>query len=305
MTTVSTSNPPASTPSNTEVTVVKAHRGWVAVNFAEVWRYRELLFFLALRDIKVRYKQTVLGAAWAMLQPLMVMVVFSVLFGLLMDRKPTIAGIPYGISTFCALVPWQLFAASLSQAGNSLVNNRHLITKVYFPRLLTPSAPVLAAGVDFVIAFGVLILMIAGYHFFDSSYQFQFSWGLLLLPVFTLTAAMTALGAALWLSALNALYRDFRYTITFLVQLWMYATPVVYTAGSIHEKLNPKHADLIMTIYSVNPMVGVVEGFRWAMLGTDAPQPGIFVVSFCVMAFTLWSGMYYFKRMERHFADLV
>lgn len=278
------------------VTVIEPHKGWVPVNLRELWRYRELLGFLALRDIKVRYKQAALGVAWAVLQPLMTMVVFNVLFGLLMGRggRPTLEGVPYAVSTYCALVPWQLFATSLLQSGNSLVANRNLITKVYFPRLIAPMAPILAALVDFGIAFTVLLGMMLWYGIVPGLQ-------VLALPLLVVLAVATALSVSLWLSALNAMYRDVKYVLPFLAQLWMYVTPVVYTTDSVMKG----QPEWVQVVYGLNPMAGVVEGFRWALLGRGGP-PGLVVLGSAVgVVVLLVSGMYFFRRMERTFADIV
>lgn len=282
---------------------IQPTRGWVALSLKELWAYRELLFFLAWRDIQVRYKQTVLGFAWAVLVPLLTMLVFNVLFGLLMgkDNKPTVTGVPYAISTFCALVPWQLFASAIGQSSNSIVSSRNLITKVYFPRLIIPLAPVLASLVDFVIAFGMLVLMIAGYSVF-TDYTFHFSWALLTLPLFVLLAMATAVALSLWLSALNAIYRDVRYAVPFLVQMLMFLSPVIYTTQSIMGRQGVP--DWVRVVYGLNPLAGVMEGFRWALLGrTDAPGL-ILIPSITVVVLLLVGGMFYFRRMERTFADL-
>jgi len=284
------------------LTVLRPQRRWIPIELAELWRYRELLWLLARRDVSVRYKQTLLGASWAVIQPLTTMVVFSVLFGLLLGRegKPTVAGVPYALSTYCALVPWNFFASGLTQAGNSLVQNRNLVTRVYFPRLIAPMAPLIAALVDFAIAFAVLLGMIAVYHA-ATDYAFHLSWALLALPLFTAMVATTALAAGLWLSAMNAVYRDVRHAMPFLIQLWMYLSPVVYTAESVIGKL-PEWA---RPIYALNPLVGVVEGFRWALLGGPAPSPTILFGSAVLVLALLVSGLFYFRRMEQIFADVI
>ena len=261
---------------------------WISIDFKELWHYRELLYFLTWRDVKVRYKQTVLGAAWAILQPLSMMVVFSIFFGKL--AKIPSDGIPYPLFTFCALIPWQLFAHSLSESSNSLVGNQHLITKIYFPRLVIPISAVLAGLVDFLIAFGILLgLMLY--------YGVSPGWAIVTLPGFVLLTIITALGAGLWLSALNVKYRDVRYTITFLVQFWLFATPVAYSSNLIPEKWR--------MVYGLNPMAGVVEGFRWALLGNSAPSGRMLWVSIGVVTLVLIGGLYYFRRMEQEFADIV
>jgi lipopolysaccharide transport system permease protein len=276
--------------------VICARSGWVPVDLAELWRYRELIGFLALRDVKVRYKQSLLGAAWAVLQPLLTMVVFSVLFGLLLGPagKPTVEGIPYAVSTYCALVPWQLFARAFSASGDSVVANQRLITKVYFPRLVAPIAPILAALVDFALAFAMLLLLMAFHGVAPGA-------ALLALPLFVALALSTALAASLWLAGLNAIYRDVRHTLPFLVQLWMFVTPVVYTTASVMSG----QPGWVRVVYGLNPMAGVVEGFRWALLGGAAPPWAVVGSSVVVVAALLVSGLFYFRRMERTFADLV
>jgi len=278
------------------------HAGWVKLNLPELWAYRELLFFLAWRDVKVRYKQTLLGASWAVLVPLLTMVVFNVLFGLLMgqNNKPTPAGVPYAISTFAALVPWQLFASAMGGSGNSVVANRNMITKVYFPRLIAPLAPILSSLVDFVIAFGVLVLLIIVYVATDR-YEFVFSWRLLVVPFFVFLAILTALSLSLWLSAANALFRDVKYIIPFVTQMLMYVSPVIYSADSIITDSTPRWFAIA---YSLNPMVGVLEGFRWALLGGGMISVPLVATSTVGVLLLLFGGAMYFRRMERRFADL-
>jgi lipopolysaccharide transport system permease protein len=268
----------------------------VPIDLPELWRYRELIGFLALRDLKARYKQSLLGAAWAVLQPLVTMVVFTLLFGLLLgqDGMPTLQGVPYAVSTYCALVPWQLFAAALTTSGDSLVSNQHLITKVYFPRLVTPIAPILAALVDFALAFAVLLGMMLWFGIAPG-------WGALALPLLAMLAVATALAVSLWLSALNALYRDVRHALPFLAQTWMFATPVVYTAESVLSA----QPDWVRFVYGLNPMTGVVEGFRWALLAGANPPWESLLSSAIVVGVLLVSGAYFFRRMERTFADVV
>jgi lipopolysaccharide transport system permease protein len=265
----------------------QARPGWVAINFAELWQYRELLFFQALRDIKVRYKQTALGAAWAILQPVLTMVVFSIFFGKLAGIPSD--GVPYPIFAFTALLPWQLFAYALTHSSNSLVESANVLTKVYFPRLILPLASVLAGLVDFVIAFAVLIAMMLYYDVVPG-------WGVITLPLFTLLALAAALAVGLWLSALNVKYRDVRYTIPFLSQFWLFITPVAYSSSLVPEKWQ--------AIYGVNPMAGVVDGFRWALLG-KTPPGSMLIVSVTVTVLLLVGGLFYFRRMEKNFADIV
>ncbi len=266
---------------------IEPSHGWRVLNLRELWEYRELLYFLTWRDIKVRYKQTVLGAAWAIIQPFFTMVVFSLFFGRL-ARVPS-DGLPYPIFSYAALLPWNYFAHSLSGAGDSLVASANLIRKVYFPRLVIPLAGVLSGLVDFAIAFVVLLGMMAYFGVRPTA-------GILLLPLFLLLALITALGVGLWLSALNVRYRDVRYTIPFLTQFWMFATPVAYPSSLLSEPWR--------TLYGLNPMVGVVEGFRWALLGTQPPS-AMMAISALVSLLILVSGAFYFRRMERTFADVV
>ena len=257
---------------------------------AELWHHRELLWILAWRDIKVRYKQTFLGAAWAILQPLATMIVFYVLFGL-MGNRPASGAVPYAVSTFAALVVWQLFATSLTSASDSLVLNQALIKKVYFPRLIIPLAPVVAGLVDFAVAFALLLAMML-------VLGVGLSWSVFALPLLVLFAVLTAMAAGMWLSALSAMYRDFRYTIPFLAQIWLFVTPVVYeTASVVPERWRP--------FYFLNPMAGVVEGFRWALFGTTELYGWSIAVSAIAVLFLLVSGMYFFNNLQRTLADWV
>ncbi len=268
--------------------VVKPSRGWVALGLKDIWEYRELLYFLTWRDIKVRYKQTALGALWAIIQPFMTMVVFSIFFGKL--AKIPSDGIPYPLFTFAALVPWTFFSNGLSQSSNSLVGSANLITKVYFPRLIIPVSSVFSGFIDFSIAFIVFLGMVIYYGAFPTI-------AVLLLPLFLLLGLTTALGVGLWLSALNVRFRDIRYVIPFLTQFWLFATPIAYPSSLLSEPWR--------TIYGINPMVGVVEGFRWAILRTDtAPGPMIFVSALASLALLI-SGVFYFKRVEKFFADII
>lgn len=263
--------------------------GWVSLKLHELWEYRELLYFLVWRDVKVRYKQTVLGIAWAIIQPFFTMVVFSVFFGKLANVPSD--GIPYPIFSYSALVPWSFFANGLSQASNSLVSGANLIRKVYFPRLAMPIATVLSGTVDFILAFLMLLGMMLAYGIVPTVNVF---W----LPLFLLLALVTSLGASLWLSAMNVQFRDVRYTVPFITQFWMFATPIAYSSSLIE---NP----WVRTLYGINPMVGVVEGFRWALLGTNtAPGPVIIASSLAALAL-LVGGAFYFRRMEKTFADVV
>jgi lipopolysaccharide transport system permease protein len=260
----------------------------VAIDFGELWRYRELLVFQAIRDIKVRYKQTVLGVAWAVLQPVMTMVVFSIFFGKL-AKVPT-DGIPYPLFAFCALLPWQLFAYALTYSSNSLVDNANVLKKVYFPRLILPFSAVISGLVDFAIAFVVLVGMMAYYGMFPG-------WSVVALPLFIMLALAAALSVGLWLSALNVKYRDIRYTIPFLAQLWLFASPVAYSSSMVPEKWQ--------ALYGINPMVGVVEGFRWVLLDKSAPPGPMLIVSVVTTAVLLVGGLFYFRRMEKSFADII
>lgn len=268
--------------------VIRPTKGWVPLNLRDLWVYRELLYFLVWRDIKVRYKQTALGAAWAVLQPFLTMVVFSIFFGRLAGVPSD--GVPYPIFAYTALLPWQLFAHALTESGNSLVSNQQLITKVYFPRLVIPLSAVLAGLVDFGIAFIVLMAMMFFYGIFPTL-------AVLTLPFFLLLAIATALSVGLWLSALNVEYRDVRYTLPFLTQFWMFATPIAYPSSLVPE---PWRA-----WYGLNPMVGVVEGFRWALLGQTGSVGPVVIVSCLVVVVLLVGGLVYFRRMEKTFADVV
>jgi lipopolysaccharide transport system permease protein len=292
---------PASKQGGTVVRI-RPSKGWTALDLRSLWDYRELMFFLAWRDIKVRYKQTYLGAAWAILVPVLTMVVFNVLFGLIMGHgnKPAPAGVPYEISTFAAIVPWQLFANAITQSSTSLVTNRNMITKVYFPRLIAPIAPVLAALVDFAIAFGVLVAMVAVYALIGA-FDFEFSWRLLALPPLVLLTALIALALSMWLSAANAIYRDVKYILPFLVQTLMFVSPVVYSVDSIFDASTPQW---LVSLYCLNPLVLVLEGFRWALFGAGMVTVPMIVTSAASVLVLFIGGAYYFRRMERLFADL-
>lgn len=274
--------------SNITLTVIKPKKGWQMLNLKELIKYRELLFFLAWRDIKVRYKQTLLGVAWAIIQPFFTMVVFSLFFGRL--AKIPSDGIPYPIFSYAALVPWTFFANGLNQASNSLVGSANLIKKVYFPRLAIPIATVLSGVVDFMLSFILLIGMMIYFGFFPTLNVF---W----LPLFLLLALTTSLGVSLWLSALNVEFRDVRYTIPFLTQFWLFSTPIAYPSSLLSEPWK--------TIYGINPMVGVVDGFRWALLGTNTPPGLAIVVSTLAALLLLVSGAFYFRRMEKNFSDVI
>jgi lipopolysaccharide transport system permease protein len=263
-------------------------KGWVPLKLKDLWEYRELLYFLVWRDIKVRYKQTALGATWAIIQPFFTMVVFAIFFGYL--AKVPSDGIPYPLFSFAALVPWTFFANGLSQSSNSLVGSGTLITKVYFPRLIIPLASVFSGIIDFLLAFIVLLGMLVYYGLVPTI-------NILWLPLFLLLALTTSLGVGLWLSALNVEYRDVRYIVPFITQFWMLATPIGYPSSLLHQPWR--------TLYGLNPMVGVVEGFRWALLGTNTAPGPIIAVSSAAALIILITGAFYFRRMEKTFADLV
>jgi lipopolysaccharide transport system permease protein len=268
--------------------VIEPPRRWEAIQLGELWAYRELLYFLTWRDVKVRYKQTAIGAAWAVLQPLLTMVVLAVIFGAFI-RVPT-DGLPYPFFAYAALLPWNFFASSLSRASGSLVNDASLISKVYFPRLLLPVSAVLSMTIDFGIAFIILLGMMAWYGIVPGV-------AVLTLPFFLLLAFITALGCGLWLSALNVRYRDIAYITPFLIQVWLFITPVAYPSSIIPERWR--------ALYGLNPMTGVVEGFRWALLNTaKAPQTTI-LVSTGVVALLFIGGIFWFRRLEQGFADVV
>ena len=262
--------------------------GWVPLRLGELVDYHELLFFFVWRDVKVRYKQTVLGAGWAIIQPLLTMVVFTVFFGRLAGIPSD--NLPYPIFAYAALVPWTFFGNALTQSADSLAGSANLLRKVYFPRLAIPIASVLSGIVDFTIAFGVLLLMMAFYGIFPTV-------NILWLPLFLALALVTALGTGLWLSALNVEYRDVRYVVPFVIQFWMLATPIAYPSSLIGEPWR--------TVYGINPMAAVVEGFRWALLGTNVAPGAMVWVASCVAMILLIGGAYYFRRMERTFADFV
>jgi lipopolysaccharide transport system permease protein len=272
------------------VTVIEPTKGRILPRIRAVWAYRELLYFFVWRDIKVRYKQTLLGVAWAILQPLLAMVVFTVFFGRLAGIDQETGGVPYPVFVYAALLPWTYFANSLSECASSLVGAQHLVTRIYFPRLLLPLSGTLSGLVDLAIAFFVLIGM-------NVWYGIELTWGLAFLPVFVLLAMLTALGVGLWLAALNVKYRDVQYTLPFLTQLWLFITPVAYPVSIVPEG--------VRWLYGLNPMVGVVEGFRWALTGTTTPEWGAIAASGLVMMALLVSGIAYFSRAERTFADVV
>jgi lipopolysaccharide transport system permease protein len=265
--------------------------GRAAKNYwQDLWRYRELFQVLAGRDISVRYKQTVIGVAWALIRPFLTMVVFTVIFGRV-AKLPSEGSAPYALMVFAGMLPWQFFSTALSEASGSLVSNANLVSKVYFPRLIVPSATVMVAFVDFLISFVILIGMMI-------YYQYTPSWQILLLPIFVAVAFLASLGPGLWITSLNVKYRDFRYVIPFLVQFGLYVSPVGFSSSVIPEKWR--------LLYSLNPMVGVIDGFRWCILGGDsAINWHNFGISIFVTAFFLWLGIRQFRKMERTFADLI
>lgn len=256
----------------------------------DLWRYRELFQVLAWRDVSVRYKQTAIGVLWAVIRPILTMVVFAVIFGRI-AKLPTEGGAPYPLMVFAGMLPWTFFSSALSDASNSLVTSANLISKVYFPRLIVPTAAILVALVDFAISFVILLLLMAWYRYMPS-------WPMLTLPFFVLVAFLAAVGPGLWITALNVKYRDFRYVIPFVVQFGLYLSPVGFSSSVISEKWR--------LLYSLNPLVGVIDGFRWAILGGDSRiyWPG-FSLSLVVVVFFLWLGIRQFRKMERTFADII
>ena len=269
---------------------IKPSKGFAALNLRDLWVYRELVFFMIWRDIKVRYKQTMLGALWAIIQPILTMLVFNFLLnrGVLNVQSD---GIPYPIFSYTGLLPWGLFVAALNQASRSLTSNHNMITKIYFPRLILPVASVLGGLVDFVIAFVVLIGMMV---YFKVSPAWSVLWT---LPLFLLLAIVTALGVALWLSAINVQYRDVNYALPFLTQFWLFITPVIYSSSGFSEKMR--------LAYSLNPMAGVVNGFRWALLGSGTGPDASLWVSVTISFLVLIGGLFYFRNMEKTFADTI
>jgi lipopolysaccharide transport system permease protein len=271
-----------------EEIIIEPVSGWFKLNLKELWDFRELLVFFIWRDIAVRYKQTVLGAAWAIIQPVMTMVIFSIIFGRL-ARLPS-DGIPYPIFSYTALLPWQLFSSGLTAATSSVVSNQNMITKTHFPRLVLPISGVLSGLVDFGLAFLILLGMMVFYHI-------SFTWRIVILPAFILLALLTALAAGLWLAVFNVRFRDVRLLTSFLMQFWQYATPVAYSISLIPQKWR--------TLYGLNPMTGVIGGFRWAMLGQTYDLGPLLIVSILVVLLLLFGGIVYFQRMEKNFADMV
>ena len=258
--------------------------------WGDLWRYRELFRVLAWRDLAVRYKQTVIGAAWAVIRPLITMLVFTIIFGRI-AKLPSDGTAPYPLMVFAGMLPWTFFSTALSEASNSLINNANLISKVYFPRLIVPTATVVVAFVDFLITFLILFLLMGWY-------QYPPGWRMLVLPAFTLLAFLTSMGPALWITALNVKYRDFRYVIPFIVQFGLYVSPVGFSSSVIPEEWR--------MLYSLNPLVGVIDGFRWCILSGQSPVylPGL-VASVCVATLFLWFGIHRFRKMEKSFADLI
>ncbi len=269
---------------------IKPSTGLAALNLKDLWAYRELVYFMIWRDVKVRYKQTMLGAAWAIIQPVLTMIVFTFLFGRI-AKLPTDGDIPYPIFSYTALLPWGLFTAALNQASRSLTTNQSMVTKIYFPRLVLPLASILSGLVDFVIAFVILIgLMI----YYGVTPSINAIWA---LPLFLLLAIVTALGVALWLAAINVQYRDVNYALPFLTQFWLFITPVAYSSNLISEKWQ--------LVYSLNPMAGVVNGFRWALLGANTGPGPEMAVSVAISILILIGGLFYFRNMEKTFADTI
>lgn len=271
------------------VIYLRPPHGWSALKLGDLWHYRELVYFMTLRDIKVRYKQAVLGVSWALIQPILTMIIFTVIFGNL-AKMPTDNGIPYPLFSLAAIIPWQLFANALQRSTLSLAGNANLLTKVYFPRLIIPVSAVMAALVDFCFS----LLVMAGMMIY---YRYPPTLEILWLPLLILLALLTALAVGLWLSALNVQYRDVQHMVPFLVQIWMYASPVVYSSSLIPN-------GIWRYIYGLNPITGVVNGFRWALLGGPPPDT-MFLISVVAVFLLLGSGLFYFRRMERNFADLV
>lgn len=274
---------------SSQVVTIKPSKGWLGINFRELWQYRELIYFLTWRDIKVRYKQATLGVAWAILQPVLTTLITSVVFGYLL-KVDTGSDLPYPVFTLAAQLPWHLFQLSLQKSSLSLVGNSNLITKIYFPRIIIPISSVFAVLVDF----GISLLLLFGAMFV---YKLPLTWNALWLIPLTLLAILAALAVGLWLSALNVQYRDIQQIVPFLLQIWMYATPIVYPITIIPE-------GLIRNIYSLNPMVGVVQGFRWALFGGAAPDTSLLYSGIAVIVLLI-SGLFFFRRMEKTFADVV
>jgi len=280
--------------SRSDVTLLRPTHGLAALNLRDLWVYRELVLFLTWRDVLVRYKQTVLGAAWAVIQPVVQMVVFTFIFSNAAGLSSE--GVPYPIFNFTALLPWGLFSKAMNDAGRSLVSNRNMITKIYFPRMTIPVASVLAGMVDFAIAFGVYIVIILYYTFSPgSSYTFMFTPALFTLPLFIILALVATLGVSLWFSAMNVIYRDVGHILPFLTQIWFFVTPIVYSASVVSKKWQ--------ILYALNPLTGVVEGFRWSLLGVHSLPWQLLAISSGIAILLLITGLVYFRNMERTFAD--
>lgn len=268
--------------------VIKPASGWAALSIHELWHYRDLLFILIDRDVKLRYKQTVLGVIWVILQPLVAAIIFAVIFGRF--AKLPSDGSPYGVFVFCGLTAWNYFSGALQRGSNSLVSNSQLISKVYFPRLLIPLAHTLAVLIDFAVTLLVLLILMMLYRIFPT-------WRILALPFFLSLATLTATGVSLWFSALSVKYRDFMYALPFLVQVWMYASPIVYTTNMIPQQWK--------LLYSLNPIVGFIEGFRWALLGQSSLTAAMCMITAIASALAFLTGLLFFQRVERSFADVI
>jgi lipopolysaccharide transport system permease protein len=276
-----------------DAVLIRPRSGWQPIDLREIWRYRELLWFLAWRDVSVRYKQTALGVAWAVLQPLFTMLVFSIFFGRL--AKMPSDGLPYPLFVLVGLLPWQLFSYSLTQSSNSLVNEQRLISKVYFPRLIVPLSSVLSGLADFAVA---LLLVIAAMAISAATGgSVVVGWPIITLPLFILLAIAAALAVGLWLAALNVQYRDVRYVVPFLSQCWLFLTPIAYPSSLVPPAYR--------ALYGLNPMTGVVDGFRWAMAGGPPPDPSLITASVGMVGILLVGGLFYFRRLETRFADIV
>jgi len=272
-----------------DLTIIEAGRAerhyWL-----DLWRYRELFRVLAWRDLSVRYKQTVIGVLWAIIRPFLTMLVFTIIFGRI-ARLPTDGNAPYALMVFAGILPWTFFSTGLSEASNSLINNASLISKVYFPRLIVPTAAVVVAFVDFLISFSILVVLMGWYRFWPD-------WRIIVLPTFALLAFLASIGPALWITSLNVKYRDFRYVIPFIVQFGLYVSPVGFSSSVVPPQWR--------LVYSLNPMVGVIDGFRWCILGRQSELflPGL-VTSVAVIAFFLWFGVHQFRKTEKSYADLI
>lgn len=273
---------------NIPVVRIRPSYGWVSPKLHELWAYRDLLYFLIWRDVKVRYKQTAIGVIWAILQPLVTMIIFTVVFRRFANVPSD--GLPYSVFAYTALLPWNLFAGALTRSSTSVVGEAHLISKVYFPRLIVPLSATVVGLIDFAVAFVILLVMMTWFGIFPS-------WAVLTLPLFLMLALLTALAVGLWLSALNVKYRDVGHTIPLLTQIWMFASPVAYPISLVPSEWR--------LLYSINPMAGVIEGFRWSLLGKEQPDFLVIAVSSAVVMAILFGGLFYFKRMERTFADVV